>query len=59
MAQRHQLDTGKFYDVSFEAICRDPMAVVRSIYDFFGLGLGEEAQSLWRVFTLVQCQTVK
>jgi len=44
VAQRKQLDTGQFFDVSFDSICTDPMAVVRNIYDFFGLVLGGEAE---------------
>ena len=44
MTQRERLDTGQFFDVGFEEICRDPMVVVKSIYDFFGFFLSPEAE---------------
>ena len=45
VSQRNRLDTGQFFDVGFEEICRDPMAVIRSIYAYFGFDLGNEAEA--------------
>lgn len=45
ISQRNRLDTGQFIDVGFDAICKDPMAVVRRIYDHFGFDLGSEAEA--------------
>lgn len=44
MADRQRLDRGQFVDVSFEAICEDPMSVVSAIYDQLGIELSHEAR---------------
>ena len=44
MADRDKLDRGQFVDVSFEAICADPMSVIAGIYDRLGLELSHEAR---------------
>ncbi len=44
MAERRALDTGQFIDVSFDAICADPMSVISGVYDRLGLELTREAQ---------------
>jgi hypothetical protein len=45
MAQRNALDPGRFFDVSYSAICSDPVSVVESIYAHFGWDFGSEAQA--------------
>ena len=45
MAQRNRIDAGQVFDVGFEEICRDPLAVVRKIYEFFGFSLGRDAEN--------------
>lgn len=38
-----------FFDVYYDDLVRDPMAVVGNIYDFFGIALGAEAERQMRV----------
>jgi len=45
---------GRFYDVSYPDLARDPMAVVRSIYSYFGRELTREAQDAMRLFIVQQ-----
>ncbi|HEY6132281.1 MAG TPA: sulfotransferase [Halioglobus sp.] len=42
MQDRRALDTGQFIDVNFNAICADPMSVIRAIYEQFDLELSGE-----------------
>lgn len=44
MAARQALDTGQFIDVSFDAICADPISVVSTIYTHLGRELTHEAR---------------
>jgi hypothetical protein len=44
MADREALDHKQFFDVGFDAICTDPLAVVHGIYQQFGLALSAEAE---------------
>lgn len=48
MEQRAQLDTGQFFDVKFRDICSDPIRVVQTIYERFGIELSADAQSRMR-----------
>ena len=43
--QRSTLDQSRFFDVSFSAICANPIAVIRDIYNYFGMSLNDEAES--------------
>ncbi|MCB1688912.1 MAG: sulfotransferase [Halioglobus sp.] len=47
---RRTLDNGQFIDVSFEAICADPLSVVSAIYDRLGMPLTHEAQLSMREY---------
>jgi hypothetical protein len=44
MADRQALDRGQFIDVSFQAICADPMSVISAIYGRIGMPLSQETQ---------------
>lgn len=44
MQDRCALDRGQFIDVSFSAICADPMSVVRTIYAHCAIDLSREAE---------------
>jgi hypothetical protein len=46
MEQRDALDHGQFLDVSFSAICSNPINVVRDIYAHFGMNFSSEAEGL-------------
>lgn len=48
MQQRRDLDRGQFIDVSFDAICSDPVSVVQAIYDRIDMPLGDEAEARMR-----------
>jgi hypothetical protein len=50
VASRRALDRGQFKDVSFNAICADPMNVVAAIYRHFGWELGDEAETRMRAY---------
>lgn len=50
MEDRQALDCGQFFDVGFDAICVDPMAVINAIYRHFGLPLSDEAESRMRAY---------
>jgi hypothetical protein len=50
MDNRRALDRGQFIDVSFNAICADPIAVVAAIYRHFGWRLTEEAETRMRTY---------
>tara|TARA_R110002049_G_scaffold12647_5_gene56409 strand:- start:8738 stop:10102 length:1365 start_codon:yes stop_codon:yes gene_type:complete len=50
MRDRAKLDTGQFFDVSFEAVCRDPLAVVEAVYRYFNIELGSEARRCMREY---------
>ena len=44
MADRRALDNGQFIDVSFSAICADPMSVIRTIYEHCAMEFSREAE---------------
>ena len=44
MRQRDALPAERFFDVSFEAICSDPIAVVADIYGHFGIAFTDDAR---------------
>jgi hypothetical protein len=48
--QRRVQDQSRFFDVSFSAICSDPISVIRDLYDFFGMHLSSEAQTRMRKY---------
>lgn len=50
MEQRRSLDPARFFDVSFEAICSNPIAVIADIYEYFGMRLNPEAESRMRTY---------
>lgn len=50
MDQRRALDRGQFIDVSFNAICADPISVVAAIYRRFGWHLSEAAETRMRTY---------
>ena len=45
MEDRRALDNGQFIDVSFSAICTDPMSVIRTIYQRLALDLTRETEA--------------
>lgn len=50
MADRQALDSGQFIDVSFHAICADPMSVISAIYNRIGMALSHETQLRMREY---------
>ena len=44
MSQREQLPAERFVDVSFEAICADPIEVVGEIYRHFDITFSDDAR---------------
>ncbi len=48
--QRRGLDQSQFLDVSFSAICSNPIAVIRNLYEYFGMHLGSEAETRMRAY---------
>ncbi len=48
MEDRRALDNGQFIDVSFNAICADPMSVIRTIYERCAMELSREAEARMR-----------
>ena len=50
MEGRGALDNGQFLDVSFNAICADPMAVIRTIYERFAMELRCEVEVRMREY---------
>src|SRR6267378_5689369 len=49
LRERDRLAGDRIYDLEFDAICRDPMAAVRRIYEYFGWSLSQEAERRMRV----------
>ncbi len=47
---RETLDKGQFIDISFDAICADPLSVVGTIYRHFGMELTHEARFSMREY---------
>lgn len=45
MSDRHALTHHQIFDVSFSALCSDPVSVIRSLYDYFGMPLSREAEN--------------
>lgn len=50
MADRQALDKGQFVDVSFDAICADPISVISTIYNRLGMELTPEARLCMREY---------
>jgi hypothetical protein len=50
MEDRRALDNGQFIDVGFNAICADPMSVMRTIYERFAMELSREAEARMREY---------
>jgi Sulfotransferase family len=48
LRERDRLAGDRIYDLEFDAICRDPMAAVRQIYEHFGWSLSPEAERRMR-----------
>ncbi|NQX87644.1 MAG: sulfotransferase [Halioglobus sp.] len=48
MVQRTSLEPRQFFDVSFEAICADPINVIRTLYAHFGFAFSQEAETRMR-----------
>jgi hypothetical protein len=48
IAKRRLADPGRFCDLSFQEVARDPLAAVRRIYRHFGFELGPEAERRMR-----------
>jgi len=44
LRERDRLAGDRIYDLEYDAICRDPMAAVRQIYEHFGWSLSPEAE---------------
>jgi Sulfotransferase family len=50
MEDRRALDNGQFIDVSFNAICADPMSVIRTVYARCAMELSGEAEARMRQY---------
>ena len=50
LEKRRVLDRGQFMDVSFNAICADPMAAITAIYRHFGWQLTGEVETRMRAY---------
>jgi hypothetical protein len=48
LRERDRLAGDRIYDLEYDAICRDPMAAVRQIYEHFGWSLSPEAERRMR-----------
>jgi Sulfotransferase family len=56
LRERDQLPGDRIYDLEFDAICRDPMAAVRQIYEHFGWSLSPEAERRMRALVAGHAQ---
>ena len=50
MEDRRALDNGQFIDVSFNAICADPMSVIRTVYERCAMELSRKAEARMRQY---------
>jgi hypothetical protein len=50
VAARTRINPERFFDIAFARLMRDPMGVVREVYQFIGKGLSEEAESRMKVW---------
>ena len=50
MAARSRVNPERFFDISFSRLVRDPMGVVREVYQFIGKELTEETESRMKVW---------
>jgi len=50
MEDRCALDNGQFIDVSFNAICADPMSVIRTVYERCAMELSRDAETRMRQY---------
>ncbi len=56
LRERDRLAGDRIYDLEFDAICRDPMAAVRQIYEHFGWSLSPEAERRMRALVAGHAQ---
>ena len=45
MSDRNALTHHQIFDVSFSALCSDPISVIKSLYEYFGMPLSREAEN--------------
>jgi Sulfotransferase family len=50
MEDRRAMDNGQFIDVSFNAICADPMSVIHTVYERFAVELSCDAEARMRQY---------
>jgi hypothetical protein len=48
MEQRRSREQAQFFDIGFDAICTDPIAVIGNLYDHFGFAFSQEAEKRMR-----------
>jgi Sulfotransferase family len=56
LRERDRLSGDRIYDLEYDAICRDPMAAVRQIYEHFGWSLSAEAERRMRALVAGHAQ---
>jgi hypothetical protein len=56
LRERDRLAGDRIYDLEFDAICRDPTAAVRQIYEHFGWSLSPEAERRMRALVAGHAQ---
>ena len=56
LRERDRLAGDRIYDLEYDAICRDPMAGVRQIYEHFGWSLSPEAERRMRALVAGHAQ---
>ena len=56
LRERNRLAGDRIYDLEYDAICRDPMAAVRQIYEHFGWSLAPEAERRMRALVAGHAQ---
>jgi len=56
LRERDRLAGDRIYDLEYDAICRDPMAAVRQIYEHFGWSLSPEAERRMRALVAGHAQ---
>jgi len=56
LRERDRLAGDRIYDLEYDAICRDPMAAVRQVYEHFGWSLSPEAERRMRALVAGHAQ---
>ena len=56
LRERDRLAGDRIYDLEYDAICRDPIAAVRQIYEHFGWSLSPEAERRMRALVAGHAQ---